>query len=422
MARALAREVHSPAIVKLDHASASIALIAALGGIPGCGAQSVSPDTIDAGVAMPSCTATAPTCVAPGGDPCGAPSIVAAVCDAATDTWQCPMGARPHARAPSAAGVCHPFEDTAGPIENIGGSLVRVPTDDGRCVWVAESVRTRDGVEVSNVALVPDLTAPFGTCPSSVGIAPAALVTAVHIESGEDPTLHVQIATAYRIDGVSRVIYRLFRDDPSAAFGVDDLGGGIGRWDAATQQIVVPGPDSIQFSVSLGLGDASLVEGDQAFVWGCPPPPDFLTDHCLIARTDATDAIDLFTSTGTWNSDAIPSDAARVFDAGPWISSVTRAAGGGLTHVYAVGFGTTLEAHRASVPQGPWSDGPTLAQCDLPHDDASAFCAGPIVHEELADPTRAGETVVSYGVGTTSTTPSDSAGAYATRLAWIASP
>jgi hypothetical protein len=99
---------------------------------------------------------------------------------------------------------------------------------------------------------------------------------------------------------------------------------------------------------------------------------------------------------------------------------------GALVHVYAVAFGSTLETHQAPAVTGPWTSGPTLAACDLPGRDPHAFCAGPVVHEEIGDPARSGELVVSYGIGTTAPEQSALLAAhpedYWTRLAWVSAP
>jgi hypothetical protein len=209
-----------------------------------------------------------------------------------------------------------------------------------------------------------------------------------------DPSQIVQITGGYRLGGRTHVTYREFRADPAAPFGVTHVGSGIAQYDGA--RIVIP--RDVRFATDLDLGDASLVKGDRAFVWGCPGPPEFLTERCVVGRLDAGDAMELFTGSN-WVKSVRGSDGKTVFDAGPWVSSVT-ASGSLLRHVYAVGFGTDLQMHTASAPEGPWSEGRTIARCALPAGDAQAFCAGPVVHDELADPTRPGEMVVTYGVGT----------------------
>jgi hypothetical protein len=347
------------------------------------------------------------------------------VCDEATHAYECPAGAWPYARADASPSTCLPFSDSTGGVLWVGGSLVRVATDDGRCLWIAEDVQTSGG-RLRNVGFVPDRTAPFGSCPSAASFASGSPAPVVTMEGGDDPNILVQIASSFRFAGKTHVLYRLFAIDPNAVFGVTLLGGGLGHWDASSQRVVVQGPSAIAFSTGLGLGDAALVTKDFAFVWGCPKA-NGLTDDCIVTRFDREASMQLFSGSG-WIGSQNGSDGATVFDAGPWVSSVVAgaASAGNLLHVYSISFSSTLESHVGAVPEGPWTAGPTLAACDLAASDDKAFCAGPVVHEELVDPTRPGELPVSYGVGTTATDqsilmvkhPKD----YWSRLVWVAAP
>ena len=73
----------------------------------------------------------------------------------------------------------------------------------------------------------------------------------------------------------------------------------------------------------------------------------------------------------------------------------------GFAHVYTAGFGSDLEQHVATFPYGPWTDGARIAHCDVPARDEHAYCAGPVVHEELDDPTRSDDMAITYGLGKT---------------------
>jgi hypothetical protein len=371
--------------------------------------------------------ATGPsTCIAPGADPCGPPETVAPVCDAAARAYRCPDGARPYARAPAAAGPCNPFSDPAGPIATLGGSLVRVPTDDGRCLWVAEDVGLKDGTQLRNVAFAPDLTAPFGTCPTAVTAVGGAPAPIAHMEGGDLPNYFVQLAAPFRAGGQTRVVYRLFIADASAVFGVTLLGGGLARWDASTQTIVVPGPQDLAIPTSLDLGDAAFVATDFTYLYGCPQP-NSLSPACILTRLDPEGILTLFTGGSTWIQSQDWTQGATIFHGGPWIASVVPdALSGGLLHVYVEGFGSTLETDTATAPEGPWTPSSSIATCMLPDYDTSSFCAGPVIHEELADPTRPGEVVVSYGVGSTAMNQdallSAHPGDYWTKLAWLSAP
>jgi hypothetical protein len=303
-----------------------------------------------------------------------------------------------------------------------------MPTDDGRCLWIAENVSTPTGQTIDHVAFEVDRTAPFGTCPTGapVGGTPTSIV---EIEGGADPSISVQIASSFRLGGVTRVLYRLFQTDPNAVYGVDDIGGGIGQWDPASQRIVVQGPGAIAFPPSLDLGTAATVSGDAAYVWGCPRSGGFLRSDCVLARFGATGAAQLFLGDASWTTDLDPAPAATTgLKSGPWISSVTAdpSGSGGLLHVFIGGFGTGLETQVSSGPTGAWSAPAPLIDCQRPSIDAMSYCAGPMFHPELTDPTRPGEVVVSYEIGSTNadqvTLMSQDPQGYWPRLVWLPAP
>jgi hypothetical protein len=288
---------------------------------------------------------------------------------------------------------------------------------------VAETVTTATGDSLRNVGLVPSVGADFGACPMASTFAGGEVTPVVEIAGG-DADLLVQIDGGFVNQGETKILYRLFRADAQAAYGVTLLGGGFGHWDARKQRIVVPGPEALGWDPSVDPGDASLVVDGTPYVWGCHAPIDFLTSPCALGRLDGG-RLELYTKSGSWLAGASVADTLSVFESGPWISSVVAVPAAGLLHVYASGFGTTLETHTAREVVGPWSAGPTLTNCDLPSSDPHAFCAGPVVHTELIDPTRAGELVVSYGVGSTAALPSETgtlSTSYWTRLVWATLP
>jgi len=365
------------------------------------------------------CQSPPPTCVAPAVDPCASPALTAALCEPSTLSWQCPPGARLYARAAADPSVCRPFHDPSGSVRSLSGSLVRVPTDDGRCLWIAETVSLASGESLRNVAFEVDPASPFGACPSRAVFAGGSARSIVSVEGDEPPVL-VQLTGGYRLNGATRVTYRLFRSAPGAPFGVTELGTGLARWEPSSRRIIVPAPSALRFATDLDLGDASLVSGDHAFVWGCPGPPMFLTERCVVARLDASDRMELFGGGGRWIASARGSDGATVFDAGPWVSSVVALPGAmGLAHIFTVGFGSDLQVHRSTAPEGPWSAAASLARCDLPGGDAHSYCAGPVVQRDLADPTRPDELPVTYDVGSTMMSPDARPEDYWPRLQWV---
>jgi hypothetical protein len=296
------------------------------------------------------------------------------------------------------------------------GGISRVPTDDGRCLWIAESATLSDGTSARNVAFEVDRTAPFGTCPEESISSPTPIVI---IEGGDDGTFLVQIDGGYTIGGSTSVIYRLFKRDPSATFGVTHVGGGVARWDAVTGRIVVPSTSKpLAWGTDLSLGDSMMPAGDgaHAYVWGCNISGPFLLQGCVLARLDARATVEIYSKSGKFIPSTRASDGAVVFDSGTWTSSVAPVPGG-FQHVYIGDFGNALQTQQAASPLGPWSDGPGRGACDLPAADPKAFCAGPIVQTDIIDPTRPGELPITYGVGTTGSQVGAPEG-YWPRLVW----
>ncbi len=382
----------------------------------GCGARTgLSQSDVSApGHAAP------PICVQSAIDPCGAPKTVNATCNEASHEWTCPSGARVYKRAPDSSEVCRPFHGATG-LESVGpwglSAMSRVPTDDGRCLWIADSATLTGGTVVRNVALQADPNAPFGTCPTESLTPPTPIVS---VEGGDDPNILVQIDGGYRLAGATHVLYRLFRSDPNATFGAIEIGGGVARWDQTTQRIIVPSPTKpFPWGLDLDLGDAQLPSDDgvHAFVWGCAQKGDLLKQGCELARLDPNDHVELFSTNGQWIPSVDASQGAVLFGGGSWMSSVVPTTSG-FRHVYIPDFGSTLQTDDAKDPTGPWTAGPNLAMCDLPTAvDPNAFCAGPVVHLELADPTRPAELPISYGVGS-SKTPTGTPDDYWSRLVW----
>ncbi len=310
----------------------------------------------------------------------------------------------------------------------LGGSLVRVPIDGGRCLWVADDVLSSSGAEIHDAGFIVDPDWAYGECPQTPTFPSGTLASVVTITGTEDPALLVQIDPGFVFGGETRVPYRLFRRDPSAVFGAVELGGGVGTWDASAQKIVVAGPSSLAWQPGEDLGDASLVVGGVPYIWGCHGGPPLIIP-CDLGRLDADGALELLARGGAWVSSTDTAQALTMFDSGPWISSVISTPDGSSTsflHVYASSFGSTLETHTSAAVAGPWSSGPTLAACDLSGAGPKAFCAGPVVHTELADPTRPHELVISYQVGTTARRPAPVLGTLAdadgSRLVWVSRP
>ncbi len=394
----------------------SLLLFGALSAVS-CGARSGLDLALDAVVESPSCLPAAPTCVRPS-VACAAPTFAAAICDGSTRTWSCPSGSVIYARV-TAPARCLPFHGAVGlsTVEPWGiGSFARIPTDDGRCLWIADNVVLANGTAARNVALEADPNAPFGSCPQESLIAPTPMVT---IQGGNDPSILVQIDGGYRLGGSTRVLYRLFRVDSSAVYGVTEIGGGVAHLDPATGFVVIPSPAApFPWGLDLDLGDAMLPFGDGSheLVWGCPPDGT-LTEGCKLARLDGNDAVEILSKSGDWIASVRGSDGVTLFDSGRWVSAVVPVPGA-LEHLYVADYTRSILRQTSTTPEGPWSDEASLAACDLPPADPKAVCAAVVVHEDLADPTRPGEVPVTYAVGSTgaqTSNPDD----YWPRLVWL---
>jgi hypothetical protein len=361
-------------------------------------------------------------------DPCGPRQVVAPQCDPTTLQWHCPDGAWPYERATSDT-ECLPLHAGSLKIDKLSGSLSRVPTADGRCIWIAEELRLSSGATLRNVGFEPDPRAPFGACPNEVkflgGHGPESSVFFADGTAIDSSSQYVQITGGFRggaapgVSAAPAISYRLYRVDPNATFGLAELGTGLGYWDAASERILVP--KQPRFGADLDYGNASWSEGAYSYLWGCNAVGHYLTEGCLLGRRDAQDRVELYIGPNSWSATAGASAGVVVFDDGPWLSSVERSNLTGsdyLLHVFASAFSDHLQIQRADRPEGPWDDAATLAPCTRPASDAKAYCAGPILHAELADPTRPGELVVSYGLATTGPG-TGSQQDYWSRLAWV---
>jgi hypothetical protein len=343
---------------------------------------------------------------------------VVAACDETTEVWSCPAGTAPYVRAEPPA-RCLPFRQASGlsVVTRWGiGSFSRIPTDDGRCLWIADSVTLADGTAARNVAFEADPNAPFGSCPEESIIAPTPIVT---MAGGDDPSILVQVDGGYRLGGVTHVLYRLFRVDPQAVYGVTELGGGVARLDPGSGMVMVPPPSQpFPWGLDLDLGDAMLPFGDGAheLVWGCPPNGS-LSEGCKLARLAVDDSVETFSPSGTWLASVRGSDAATLFDSGRWVSAVIPVPGA-LEHLYIRDFTRSILMQSATSPLGPWVGQAGSTACDLPTGDPDAICASVVPHEDLVDPTRPSEMPVTYAVGSTGAGTGDP-GDYWPRLVWL---
>lgn len=316
--------------------------------------------------------------------PCAPPHAVDALC--VVDQWACPRGARVYQR-PWLDDMCTPLLDEVDPfVDGVHDAPVPVAIDE-QCQWLVPF--SGPGVMTPNHA------------PARSGRAcdEVELVTTAPIVDVPDPSVFVGIqASVLDANGDVRPLVRGWRYDPLAAFGVRGLG--VGFATVAAGRVEVGG--AWLFGEDLDLGDAALRFDGHVYAYGCPGTPGALEEDCIVGRAPVADMDDprawrLFGDDG-WTTGA----ASRVFGSGPHRGPVfADPRGDGFVHIYAIGFGSTLEIVRAPAPQGPWSSATTLAPCELPADDPHAYCAGPVVYLELWDPFARDELIVGYSIGTT---------------------
>lgn len=377
-----------------------------------CGARSGLPGG-EAAVNS-ACSSNPPVCVV-AGSWCSAPTTVSAFCDKDSQSWSCPSGSTVYARAATST-RCLPFHGEFSAITSWGiGSFTRIPADDGTCLWVVDDVVLKDGTPARNVALRTDPNLPFGTCPDRSLTLPVPIVT---MEGSNDPTILVQLDGGYRLGGSTRVLYRLFRLDPTATFGVRELGGGVAHFDASGR-ILIPSPQKpFPWGLDLDLGDAIYPFGDDAheLVWGCGTPGNYPI-RCNLARLSADDAVELLSNAGDWIASVRASDGPTLFETGRWMSTIVSSHGS-LRHLYIPDFTRSISWQTATAAVGPWSSVPGSIPCDLPDADQKSICAAVVHHPDISDPTQPNEVPVTYAVGSTGTR-TDNPDDYWPRLVWL---
>jgi hypothetical protein len=333
-------------------------------------------DAHERGAPPPPCGLAAPTCVTRDA-PCDPLRVVSAECVA--ETWQCPADATTYVR-PWSDDRCLPLLGRAGGlIDGVHEAPVPVPID-GVCTWVLPG---DDGTSLAFVDVAP----------SCLELGDAAPLE-VEARAGYD---YLAVAGSLELSGEPAVLVRGWAFDAGAPFGVRDTGVGL----SAVRGASLGSPLPWLFDTSVDLGDAAIAWGDHVYAYGCPGVPHALLEECHVGRAPIgrerdPAAWELF-GEGGWGS----GEPAVVFGSGPHRGPVIADPRGGLAHVYVVGFGGTVEITRADRPEGPWSPAIALVPCELPADDPDAYCAGPVVHLELFDPTTPNQIVISYAVGTT---------------------
>jgi hypothetical protein len=317
--------------------------------------------------------------------PCEPLTLVDAICPAGL--WECPEGASLYVRPWDGGDLCLPLRGRPLLADGVHEAPVPVPID-GVCEWVFP-VESASGTP--SLAAVPSAS-------SCEAIAAAPMLTGLaDPPAGEGSWLalgNTLIAAEH-----PRVLARGWRFDPSAAFGVRSLG--VGLASVRDHRIVLDA--EWLFGDPPDLGDAAIAEGGYVYAYGCPGTPHDLLEDCNVGRAselmiDEPSAWQLL-GDGGWGRGT----PVTVFGSGPHRSAVMAdPRGSGFVHLFARGFGTSIEIATAPHPEGPWTAPSMLAPCDLPTDDPGAYCAGVVVYRELLDPLDAGAVVLSYSVGSTS--------------------
>ncbi len=325
------------------------------------------------------CPTVSPFCVTQA-HPCDAKVLVPAVCE--IDQWHCPEGIRVF-QQPWSDTRCLPLFGVTNTVLSDGVHEGPVPVSMGdRCAWVFPS-----NSETSSLIAV------------DVGSSCASLGPVHSVAPRTTQTDYFAIQAAFQVGSHVRVLQRGWRFDATVPLGVRSIGVGFG---VATADAI--GTTAWTFETEAeDLGDAAVVHDGFLYAYGCPGTPTWLVEDCIVGRAPL-DSIDIASRWRVLGRDGWgEGEHVRVFGSGPHRGSVVHDPRGGFLHTFIAGFGASIEMNAATQPEGPWSEARTLAACELPSDDSHAYCAGPVVHLELFDPTRPNEIYVGYSVGSTAT-------------------
>ncbi len=304
--------------------------------------------------------------------PCDALRLVDAACRG--EVWSCPAGSTPYV-APWSGDRCLPlFADVPAP-GGVNEAPVPMPVGD-RCAWVYPSLA--DGIS---------LEATFAASSCEALELPMPLET----HGGEGYDAVMPQASFLDASGRPLLLMRGWRFEVAVPTPV---GSSFGRLVGDTITI------SSTWAIDPMLGAAAVADGGFLYAYGCLDDPycrgdDAVVARAPLARIDEPAAWSYF-GAGGWGV----GEPAPVFRMGPHRGAVVHDPRGGFLHVYVDGYGTSVEWTHAERPEGPWSTPRVLVACELPSDDPAAFCAAPVIHLELFDPTRPDELVIGYALTT----------------------
>lgn len=357
--------------MRCDAGRVRISTLVVLLALPGCYASH------DRGVVLDvSCTSAPPACTRRA-SPCAALELVPAACD---DTvWSCPEGTEPYT-PPWTGDRCLPLLGEVERLDVVNEGPVPVPIG-GRCAWIYHSMHDDIRLEATFAAPSCDML----ELPMPVATPTGDFAWMTVQSSFEDAT------------GRDRVLVRGWVGDLSAPHRVRVAGSGFGR---IVDDAIVVTTTPWLFDETLPIGAAAVVDGGFLYLYGCPDDAYCLGSDAIVGRAplDRIDDRSAWSVLGTdgWGAGT----PVGVLPMGPHRADVVRDPRGGFLHVYVSGFGAAIEILHADRPEGPWSTGGPVVPCELPSDDPSAFCAAPVLHPELHDPTRPDELVVGYSITT----------------------
>jgi hypothetical protein len=286
---------------------------------------------------------------------------------------------------------CRPFEALSS-ATTLTGDLRSIAQSDGSSLWIVDEARVADA----------------GGAPGAFAVGPGAGVSCADWNAKFEghafaPSPLAPSGFAAPLDLVAMpsglgLYYALFVADPTATFGIREVGIGLAPRDAVSG-LFVPTSELLWSPDRPNFGTSALLVGATVYAFGCASTGAF-SANCFVARADvanlaSTAAYSYWTGEG-WSSEI--DDAAPITQAGGTVSVRPDPTGGArYIMTFVPPLGNTLVAQSAPSPEGPWSASVTLATCALDA-GAGAFCGGGEQHPELAG--APGQLVLSYAAQT----------------------
>jgi hypothetical protein len=303
-----------------------------------------------------------------------------------------------------------PVLATATGATALAGDARSIVLADGGALWVVDQARGSDGGIVLPAAFV---AASGEGCTAAAAFAGGAMAPSPLEADG----LIVPLDLVATSTGVA-LYYVLFASDPSAPFGIRDVGVGLAPRDDA-RGLFVPTRELLWSADRPAYGGSALRVGETVYVWGCKGADAFTSD-CYVARAAAS-ALASSAAYTYWNGagwSPRPDDATPITQGGG-VVSVRPDPGGArrLVMTYVPPLGGTVLARSAPAPEGPWSAAATLFACALDGAGLGAFCGGGEQHPESAN----GDLAITYAARSFDAGAADAA-AFVPRLVRVGVP